>query len=311
MRGNGYSSTYAYRQAIAFLCSVLAMIGSSETLAHSAPIWCPDGPVSGMQAGEYKPGEFPGPPDNHKMYRVDLAEFDLTQEFNGLPGRDMRARFWLMEPGGMIQEHCHEDRPALVYILEGRVVETKMEGSTVTTNILPPPNWSGGPFAVAEGNGTRHWWKNEGTAAVVMVAVDLPLRQPIASDQTANWQWRVSNLPKEPKAISADLNEKLDLTTEYPHIEYVHGREVRGTHWTFEPGAVLGELDHSSRPAIIYVVVGEVLDVRSDHPQTQLLRAGDGVTGHNGVKRYLYNATDAPAEIVVFEIIDSSRQEAD
>lgn len=44
---------------------------------------------------------------------------DLGPEIEGMAGRQLRMRVLTIEPGGYIGLHSHEDRPAVVYFMQG------------------------------------------------------------------------------------------------------------------------------------------------------------------------------------------------
>ncbi len=53
-----------------------------------------------------------------------LAAVDLGPEIEGMAGRQLRMRMVTIEPGGVFGPiHDHEDRPGIVYILEGTIID--------------------------------------------------------------------------------------------------------------------------------------------------------------------------------------------
>jgi quercetin dioxygenase-like cupin family protein len=71
----------------------------------------------------------------------------------------------VIQPGGVVPWHSHGDRPAIIYIISGEVVEY---ASTCTVPIVHKPGES-----TAELAPTQHWWKNTGAVPVVLLSADL------------------------------------------------------------------------------------------------------------------------------------------
>ena len=49
-----------------------------------------------------------------------LAAIDLSKEKIALAGRQLRLRKLVVQPGGIVPWHSHDDRPALIYVVSGR-----------------------------------------------------------------------------------------------------------------------------------------------------------------------------------------------
>ena len=53
-----------------------------------------------------------------------LATVDLGPEIEGMAGRQLRMRMVTIEPGGVFGPmHDHNDRPGIVYILQGTITD--------------------------------------------------------------------------------------------------------------------------------------------------------------------------------------------
>jgi quercetin dioxygenase-like cupin family protein len=109
--------------------------------------------------------EFKGPTKPKGISAKSLGEADLTGELPGLENRNLRARLWTMEPGGIVPVHSHVDRPAYVYVLEGEVTEHRSDDDK-------PHVFGAGALSV-EAGGVVHWWENTGGTTVKLIAVDL------------------------------------------------------------------------------------------------------------------------------------------
>jgi quercetin dioxygenase-like cupin family protein len=94
-----------------------------------------------------------------------LTRIDLKNEPVMLKDHALRLRRLVIQPGGIVPWHSHTDRPAIIYIISGRVTEYR---STCTVPIVHRTGES-----TAEVQGTSHWWKNTGKRPVVLLSADL------------------------------------------------------------------------------------------------------------------------------------------
>lgn len=254
--------------------------------------WCPQPEHSGLPVPEQPtPGAFPGPAKNDRMTNFELGSFDLGRELPQLPGRKMRARFWLMEPGGVIGEHCHDDRPAYVYILQGEVEETTWSPAGPIRRTIRAGE------AVPERNGTRHWWVNQGRKNVLMVAVDVPRLYPQPTE----------NLPPKTGVTFEELSNMM-LRDEYPQIAGVKNYMIRGRLMAFEPGGSTGVEYHSDRPGVAYVISGHLLEHRGDREEREgpavVRRPGDIAMLTNGLWNHWRNVSQGRATVLIIEFAD-------
>jgi quercetin dioxygenase-like cupin family protein len=74
-----------------------------------------------------------------------------------------------IEPMGIVPWHSHADRPAIIYIVEGEVME-------YASNCAVPIVHKAGDV-VAETPEVSHWWENTGDKTVVLLSADL-LKDP-------------------------------------------------------------------------------------------------------------------------------------
>ena len=96
---------------------------------------------------------------------VVRASTDLANEPVALKGRVFRLRELNIEPGGIVPWHSHNERPAMIYIVTGEVVE-------YASSCAVPIVHKAGDVA-PEKNGTAHWWQNHGTVPWKLISVDL------------------------------------------------------------------------------------------------------------------------------------------
>jgi quercetin dioxygenase-like cupin family protein len=110
-------------------------------------------------------GQAPGPNMPVGVVDVVRASTDLSKEPARIAGRQFRLRQLDIQPGGIVPWHSHNERPAMIYIVSGEVVEY------ASSCAVPIVHRSGD--VAPEKNGTSHWWKNTGSAPAVLISVDL------------------------------------------------------------------------------------------------------------------------------------------
>lgn len=96
---------------------------------------------------------------------TELASIELSKENVELDQRRLRLRHMTIAPGGIVPQHSHEDRPALIMVDAGAICE---HGSKCAVPILH----KAGDVA-RESMGTRHGWKNTGPQAVDLTIGDI------------------------------------------------------------------------------------------------------------------------------------------
>jgi quercetin dioxygenase-like cupin family protein len=94
-----------------------------------------------------------------------IAAIDVEKEPAKIEDREFRMRKLTIEPGGIVPWHSHGDRPAIIYIVQGDVVE-------FASNCAGPIHHKAGDV-VAETHQVSHWWKNLGDETVVLLSADL------------------------------------------------------------------------------------------------------------------------------------------
>ena len=93
-----------------------------------------------------------------------LATVDLGPEIEGMAGRQLRMRMFTFEPGAVFGPmHGHEDRPGIVYVLQGTITDHR-DGAA--TDYGPGVGWP-------EDRNTRHWLENRGSVPAVEISVDI------------------------------------------------------------------------------------------------------------------------------------------
>lgn len=94
-----------------------------------------------------------------------LGAIDLGKEKAKIKGRELRFRRMVIEPGGVVPWHSHDDRPALIYVAEGEILE-------FASNCAGPIHHKAGDIR-AETHGTSHWWKNLSDKPTILFIADV------------------------------------------------------------------------------------------------------------------------------------------
>lgn len=94
-----------------------------------------------------------------------LGAIDLANETIGARERQLRFRKLTIEPGGIVPWHSHDDRPALIFVAEGEIIE-------YASNCAVPILHKQGEVR-PETRGTSHWWENKGDKTVVLYVGDI------------------------------------------------------------------------------------------------------------------------------------------
>jgi len=96
---------------------------------------------------------------------ITLGSIDLGKQPVHIEGRELRFRKLTIEPGGIVPWHSHDDRPALIFVQQGEIVEYASNCEVQITHkagdIRP------------EVSGTSHWWKNLGKETVILYVGDV------------------------------------------------------------------------------------------------------------------------------------------
>jgi quercetin dioxygenase-like cupin family protein len=101
----------------------------------------------------------------HGVTDTTLGAIDLGKEKAKIEGRELRFRKMVIQAGGVVPWHSHDDRPALIYVSEGEIVE-------YASNCAAPIVHKAGEIR-AETLGTSHWWKNHTNAQVILFIGDV------------------------------------------------------------------------------------------------------------------------------------------
>ncbi len=92
-----------------------------------------------------------------------VESIDLAPWENDAKGRQLRIRKFVIQPGGVIGVHSHDDRPDASYLVQGALVEYR-EGGFVEHRP--------GDTVHTAGKNVTHWVANEGAVPAVLIVVD-------------------------------------------------------------------------------------------------------------------------------------------
>ena len=93
-----------------------------------------------------------------------MGTVDLTNEIEGLEGRQLRMRKVTIAPGGVFGPvHDHKGRPGTVYIMQGTITDHR---NGIATDYGPGLGWP-------EDRSTTHWLENRGDVPAVEISVDI------------------------------------------------------------------------------------------------------------------------------------------
>ena len=94
-----------------------------------------------------------------------LTSINVAKEPAAIAGRSFRMRRLVIQPGGVVPWHSHEERPAIIYVVSGTVTEY------ASTCSVPIVHQAGD--ATPELHSTAHWWRNTGKGMAVLISSDL------------------------------------------------------------------------------------------------------------------------------------------
>jgi quercetin dioxygenase-like cupin family protein len=116
-------------------------------------------PADKVAANAMKPGATaPKDVTDVVIGSIDLAGYKI-------PGKTMRMRRLVVQPGGVVPWHSHGERPANIYVVEGGITEYR-------STCAVPIEHKAGEVAVESGD-LAHWWRNNTNKAAVLISADI------------------------------------------------------------------------------------------------------------------------------------------
>ena len=102
---------------------------------------------------------------------IPLADVELPAGSTPVAERELRMRRVTVEPGGLIAAHPHANRPTVLYVQSGTILEFAADSDVAIEHVAPA-------IVVPA---TEHWWRNAGDETVVIIGADLfdPMNDPL------------------------------------------------------------------------------------------------------------------------------------
>ena len=140
---------------------VIGAVVAALATAVSSAAFAGDCPADKVMTDAQKPGAT-------KPVGVDdkvIGSIALAQEAPRLKEHKLRLRRLVVQPGGVVPWHSHGERPAIIYIVSGTIVEYR------STCAVPIVHKAG--EVAQEVHTTSHWWKNTSKKQVVLLSADI------------------------------------------------------------------------------------------------------------------------------------------
>lgn len=109
-------------------------------------------------------GQTPGATAHKDVTEKLLGEINLANEKVAVAGHHFRMRRLEVAPGGEVAWHSHDERPALIYVVSGKITEY---ASTCSV----PIEHEAGDLSVE--SHLSHWWKNNSSEPTVLISADI------------------------------------------------------------------------------------------------------------------------------------------
>jgi quercetin dioxygenase-like cupin family protein len=138
-----------------------AAVACFAAFALAAPAFAGECPADQVAAREFT--DAPTMPSN--VTDDVIASIDLGNGYN-IPGRNLRMRRLVVQPGGIVPLHSHGERPANIYVVSGQITEYR------TTCAVGVNHREGD--VVAEQGEVSHWWRNNTRRPAVLISADIP-----------------------------------------------------------------------------------------------------------------------------------------
>lgn len=246
---------------------------------------------------------------NSQEISTEIASFELRDVIvpdgaKPLLKRRMRCRIIDCHPGKVIDTHSHENRPAILYVLEGAGEEKndRLDGIRI---------WKKGD-CFAEYNQTVHRIVNRSeTAPLKVLAVDLV---DDTSDLDAHAA-RSIHYPRDTIAVNSQefATELMALYLEDVIVpsygKPLMERRMRCRLLECHPGKVIETHSHENRPAILYVLDGYGEESNEKFKGKRIWKPGDCFAEYNDNKHRIVNlSNDKPLIIITVDLYDDSQE---
>ena len=126
-------------------------------ILNAAPLSCPNGrTLTGANHEAFGP--------QHGVVGTDIAPTPLASD----PTRAVRMRRLVVEPGGVIAWHTHDQVQGSALVVSGEMTE-------IRNSCMDPLRYRTGDVAIEDAN-TAHGWRNDGSVEAVIITAHVVLR---------------------------------------------------------------------------------------------------------------------------------------
>jgi quercetin dioxygenase-like cupin family protein len=104
-------------------------------------------------------------------------------------------------------------------------------------------------------------------------------------------------------------NRGVESVTPIGHVNLEHefkdikGHILRAREIVIAPGGVIAVHEHHARPGIAYILEGEIVEHRNDHPEPLLRSQGEAAFEKTGVAHWWENRSDKKVRALVVDIV--------
>ena len=128
-----------------------------EAILNAAPIACPNGrTLNGANHEAFGP--------QHGVVGTDIALTPLASD----PTRAVRMRRLVIEPGGVIAWHAHDQVQGSAMVVSGEMTE-------IRNTCMDPIRYRAGDVAMEDAQ-TAHGWRNDGAVPAVIITAHVVAR---------------------------------------------------------------------------------------------------------------------------------------
>ena len=266
------------------LFAVLACGPKTKTLTDAAvPTVVPSTELSGASTA---------PTETKGIRSVEvLGQIHLNAEFEGFQSDTlMRFRRLTIEPGGVVAQHEHQQRPGVAYILSGAITEYR-NGDVRTCQA--------GDLAY-ESSGVTHWWINQSEEEVVAIVVDLIQKEHAPELGDYRTVEQSGPPPSSNQGLTVHVLGQLNLSNEYSAL---NGKALRIRHIDVAPEGTVAFHTHQSRPSFAYLLSGQMTEHRDDRMDVIEHLEGAVVAEHDGLGHWWENTSGNAARFFVVDIV--------
>jgi len=141
------------------MLAIAGLVAGAAAISSSA--FAGECPAGAMKANAREPVTF----QPVGVTDTTLGSIDLSKEMVAVKDHELRFRKLTILPGGIVPWHSHDDRPALIFVQEGEIIE-------YASNCAQPIVHKAGEIR-REVQGTSHWWKNLSDKTVILYVGDV------------------------------------------------------------------------------------------------------------------------------------------